>query len=170
MKSSTKLVALGKWLMQKNCLRILIADDESVYFTKRMIDAAHTAGYHGIERVSQIDDLKLQEILEFPPHVIILDVKGVCPPDVAKDGIELARLLVRETPSMIVITSAHHFHLHSTLTEIDYIIESRTLTSVDFINEISSIVDKYMKIKSKPYQNLLMKLGLKLARGALQSS
>lgn len=170
MKPSPKLVAVGKWLMRKGKLRILIADDEAAYFTPKMLDAARNAGYHGIKRISQVDQTELTKLLKDPPHIVILDVKGVCPPEIAKDGIELAKMLVRETPSMVVVTSAHHFHLRATLTKIDHIIESRKLTAVDFVEELAVIVDKYMDRKSRFYQNLAMKAGMALARGAMQSA
>lgn len=156
--------------MRKGKLRILIADDEASYFTPKMLEAARHAGYHGIKRVPQIDQETLSSILKEPPNIIVLDVKGVCPPEIAKDGIELARMLVRETPSMIVITSAHHFHLRVTLTNVDHIIESRKLTAVDFVNEISVIVSKYMSRKARFYQHIAMKTGIALVRGTLQSS
>lgn len=170
MKPSPKLVALGKWCMRKGKLKIVIADDEAAYFTKKMLSTAKNAGYHGVERLQQIDAAMLQQLLRHPPHIVILDVRNVCTPDVAKDGIELARMLLRETPSMVVITSAHHFHLRSTLTNIDHIIESRKLTAVDFVNELSVIVDKYMSTKSRFYQHWFMKVGMALARGALQAA
>lgn len=168
MKAASYLVRSGKWLMQLRKLRILIADDEATYFNPQMLALANAAGYHGIERISTIDNECLKSIVSNPPDIIILDVKGVCTPDVAKDGIELANLLSRETSIMVVITSAHKFHLRGSVVSVDHVIEERKLTAVDFVDELSTIVDKLLCEKVRFYKHLTFRAGFALARGALQ--
>lgn len=164
MKTSKYTLQAGKWLMQKGRLKIVIADDEAAYFTPKMIAAARHAGYCGITRIMQINHAELQKLLQNPPDIIILDVGNVCPKDVAKDGIDLARVFSRDTSAMVVLTSAHKFHLRGAITHVDYIIENRKLTAVDFVNEIALIVDKYLAVKSKFYKAVLFKIGVRLVK------
>lgn len=170
MKPSPHLVKIGKWLMRRGRLRIVIADDEEVYFNERMLRVAGNAGYHGIERTTRVTHEVLAKWLKKPPDIVILDIRNVCDPDVAKDGVELARTLLRETNSMIVITSAHKFHLRKSFPDVDYIIENRHLTSVDFVDELSNIVEKYLTRKTRFYKHLSFRIGMSLARGALQAA
>ncbi len=104
------------------------------------------------------------------PDIVILDVKNVCDEKVAKDGVELARTLINQTSSMVVLTSAHRLHLRNAIIKADYVIENRTLTSTDFIDELSEIVDHFLTNKSKFYRNITFRIGLKLSKGALQGS
>lgn len=149
--------------MQKNHLSIVIADDQDVYFNKKMIMTAEAAGYHGIRRINFIDQALFAEILRNPPDIFITDVRGVCSQDVAKDGIELARVLVRETHSMIVITSAHKFHLNNAQLAVHHIIENRNLTSADFVNELSLIIEKLLKEKISFWKKIGFKIGWRAA-------
>ena len=159
MTAAAYVTKIGKWMMKKNHLSIIIADDEDVYFNKKMLHAAEAAGYYGIKRISFIDHEKFSEILANPPDIIITDVRGVCSPDVAKDGIELARVLVRETHSMVVITSAHRFHLNSSQLAVHHIIDNRHLTSTDFVNELSIIISKLLDEKVSFYKMIGFKVG-----------
>lgn len=168
MKSVPLLAKFGKILMRFGKLKILIADDEATYFNAQMISLANSAGYHGIERIHKIDQARLRMLIDNPPDIIILDVKGVCAPDVAKDGIELANMLVRETSIMVAITSAHKFHLTGHIANVDHIIERRNLTAVDFVDELYIIVEKYLTAKAKFYKHLSFRAGIALARGAMQ--
>ncbi|MBK8288926.1 MAG: hypothetical protein IPK95_10115 [Cellvibrionales bacterium] len=168
MKQSEMLAKLGKWLMQRGALRIVIADDEDAYFNEKMLSAAKNAGYHRIIRISYVTQDVFSSWLKKPPEIIILDVKNVCDPSVAKDGIELARTLLRETSSMVVVTSAHKWHFRKSLPQIDYFIENRQLTSSDFVDELSSIVNFFLSKKSKFYRHILLKFGIYLAKGAMQ--
>lgn len=156
--------------MRRGGLRIVIADDEDVYFNARMLQVARSAGYERIERISRVTADVFASWLKKPPDVIVLDVRNVCDPDVAKDGVELARALIRETSSMVVITSAHKFHLRKSLPEIDYIIENRHLTSSDFVDELSQIVERYLSTKVRFYRHIGLRIGMALARGALQGA
>lgn len=156
------LVKLGKYLMKTGSLRIVIADDEDAYFHKKMIDSAKSAGFSNIERISFVTHEVFNTWLDNNPDIIILDVQNVVDTGVAKDGIELARVLKRSTSSMLVVTSAHEQQLRSALVNIDYFISNRKLTSTDFICELEKIVDYYLRTKSKFYKNLLLKAGFKL--------
>ncbi|HVK54025.1 MAG TPA: hypothetical protein VM532_03255 [Burkholderiales bacterium] len=168
MKPSQTLIKLGKWLMQHGRLRIVIADDEAAYFNENMLKAAKSAGYHGIERIHYVTQAIFSSWLTTPPNIVILDVRNVCDSGVAKDGIELARTLLRETSAMVAVTSAHKWHFRKSLPQIDYFIEDRQLTSTDFVNELSAIVDYYLSKKARFYRHVLMRIGVSLVRGAMQ--
>jgi hypothetical protein len=170
MKPSQKLIKLGKWLMQRGRLHIVIADDEAAYFNPNMLKAAKLAGYHGIERVDYVTPDVFAAWLKRPPNIFILDVKNVCDPNVAKDGIELARTLLRETGAMIAMTSAHKWHFRKALPQIDYFIENRQLASADFVDELAAIVDHYLSTKARFYKHIGMRIGVSLARGAFQGN
>jgi hypothetical protein len=158
-------LSLGKALMRSGSLKVVIADDEDVYFNERMIRAAGAAGFSNIDRISYVTHEVFESWLKDPPDIMILDVKYVVDEEVAKDGIELARVLSRKTSSMIVVTSAHQQHLRNAFVDIDYIIENRQLTSADFIHELSKIVRVYLDTKCKFYRNIIFRTGLKLVGG-----
>jgi hypothetical protein len=163
-KYTTKL---GKWLMEKNCLSICIIDDEEAYFNEKMLRSATRAGFIGIRRFKMVDQRLYNRLVDTPFDIIILDIKGCVHPTVAKDGLALARNLKEHTNSYIAITSAHQFHLSNQTVCADYVIEQRTLTIVDFINELKTIVTHFMDNHMKIYKNIGFRLGFSLAKSSV---
>jgi len=86
------MVRLAKKLMAAYPLKICIIDDKQTYFSEAMLRVAASAGFPGIERHLVVDNKLMSALLETPPDIIILDIKGVAEPDVAKDGFGIARL------------------------------------------------------------------------------
>ncbi|MBX3652093.1 MAG: hypothetical protein KF771_12050 [Burkholderiales bacterium] len=157
----------GKWLMEKSGFRITIVDDEAAYFNDNMLNAAKSIGYYGIERLFRVDEKTLQRLLRNPPHIIIFDVRGVTEKEVAKDGLALVSLFRKNTKSYVAVTSAHRFHLSNHTAQADYVIEDRTLTTADFIEELEKITSDYLTRRSKFYKLVLLRLGLLLSKAAL---
>ena len=155
---------VGRWLMGLNCISICIIDDESIYFNNDLIALAKINGFKNIERYHQVNKTLMQQLQENARDIIILDVQGVTTPDVAKDGLHLASSLARTTNTYIAITSAHKFHLTNRITEVDYVIEDRLLTAVDFLNELTNIVENYLEKKSNFYKNIVFKIGFSLTK------
>lgn len=170
MLPSATLGKIGKWLMRRGALSVVIADDEDVYFNPQMISAAESAGFCKIKRVKEIDWKLMKSWLQAPPDIIVLDVVGVCKEEVAKDGLALASTLRKQTPSMIVITSAHTSHMRSEMREVDYIIDNRLLTISEFLDELETIINLYLSEKVKFYKKLGFRAGMMLARGVFQIS
>lgn len=160
------LTRVGRRLMQVDPLRIAIADDEDSYFTPMMLALAATAGYTRIERHSQIDAALMQQWLQNTPDIIILDVKGVCDPSIAKDGLGVAVLLRRSTSAYVAVTSAHRFHLKNVQSAFDYVIEDRLMTGVDFIEELERLVDDFFERKARFYSKLCFRIGRSVIRHA----
>ncbi|GJI98923.1 hypothetical protein RugamoR57_56410 [Duganella caerulea] len=161
------IVALGKWMMHRNALSIGIVDDEDAYFNEKMIAAAGMAGFSGIERHKIVDQQFYNRLLSVPYDIIILDVKGSVSPEVAVDGLALAKNLKENTHTYIVITSAHQFHLSNQNACADYVIEQRTLTTVDFVNEIKMIIENYLNENLRFYKKIAFKTGYFLAKSSL---
>ena len=155
---------LGRLLMKINALSICIVDDEEIYFNAAMIKTAKNAGFTRIERYQKIDRDLLNRLQEQSYDIVILDIKGITDPAVAKDGMQVASLLNRTTNSYVVITSAHQFHLVNEMTNVDYVIENKLLTSADFIDELIEIVDDFISRKSTFYKNLLFKTGFSMVK------
>lgn len=145
--------------MQWGHLRIAIADDESSYFTPQMLGMADKAGFAGIERYERVTSALMDKWLLDTPDIVILDIKGVTAPEVAKDGFGVAMLLRRSTNAYVVVTSAHQFHLRNAQREFDYVIEDRLLTAVDFVHELEQIADDYFKRKARFYRRTAFRLG-----------
>lgn len=158
---------VGRGLMKQFPLRICIVDDEAAYFSAQMRSIAAEAGFPKIERFGKVDAPTLEEFLRTPPDVFILDIRGITTKDVAKDGFALAGLLYDQTPSFIVITSAHKFHLHEYHKKYDYIIKQRLLGAVDFLEELCTITDLYLSAKLKAYKKLAFRIGFKVAKKSL---
>lgn len=161
------LQLIGKALMKLQWLHITIIDDAPAYFSKQMLSIASSAGYPNIKRLYWINEEVFKDLHKNPPDIIIIDVKGVVDKRIAKDGLEVAALLYRNTPAFVVITSAHQYHLRKEMKENDYILEDRNLTAVDFINAISVITQSFLRKKLKPYKKLIFKLGFSLAKKIL---
>jgi hypothetical protein len=161
------LVKLGKRIMRAGRLRICVVDDKRTYFHENMLATAKAAGFSHITRYYVIDEHLLQHLLISPPDIIILDIKGVADKRVAKDGFGIAKLMFERTNTYVVITSAHRFYLRETHTKYDYLIENRFLTSVDFVEELAMITDKYLKTKIRFWGKLVFRLGFFLAKKAL---
>jgi hypothetical protein len=163
------LVKCGKFLMKKGKLRVCIIDDQETYFSENMLKLVRAAGFTHIERHYLVDEKLLKNLLENPPEIVILDIKGVAAPSVAKDGFGIAKTLYVKTDSYIVITSAHQFFLSDTHKSYDYMIKQRILTAVDFIEELTTIVENYLRAKSKFYQKIVFRVGFALARVSLSN-
>lgn len=148
-------------------LNILIVDDNAVYFNDQMISAAHLQGLGNIKRLFQVDSDILSEILKKPPDIIILDVKGITSPDIAKDGLALANSLSSSISSYIVVTSAHKYHLTNRVIGVDYFLEQRLLTTVDFIEHLKKIRSDCLDRKKKFYQNVGLRLVIAIGKTAI---
>jgi len=155
---------VGRWLMGLDGVTICIIDDEEIYFNDDLLRLAKENGFKNIERHHLVDKKLLQDLQEKPRDIIVLDVQGTTSPDVAKDGLHLASSLVKTTNTYVAITSAHKFHLTNRITEVDYVIEDRLLTAVDFLNELTNIVEDYLEKKSSFYKKVVFKAGFALAR------
>jgi len=158
------LQGIGKFLMKLNNVNICIVDDEDIYFNSDMLNIASNAGFNKIDRHSKIDTSLLSRLQKKPYDIVILDVRGITEPDVAKDGMQIASLLSRTTSSYIVITSAHQFHLVNEMTKVDYIMENKIQTTADFVDELIEIVDDFLKKKSSLYKKVLFKVGFSMLK------
>jgi len=154
----------GKLLMKLNPLKICIIDDEDIYFNKNMIDIANNTGFTHIDRYNKIDASLFKKLQTNPYNILILDIKGITEPDVAKDGLHVATTLHRTTDSYIVMTSAHQYHLNNKLTSVDYIIEDRLLTATDFVDYLIEIVNDCLTKKVSFYKNIGFKIGFALMK------
>jgi hypothetical protein len=163
------LIRLARKLMRVGRLKICIVDDQRTYFNENMIAIARAAGFSHIQRCYIIDHQLLQELLKLPPDIIILDIKGVTDKEVAKDGFGIAQLMYDRTNAYVVVTSAHKFYLHETHTHYDYLIEERFLTAVDFVRELATITDRYLRAKVRFWGKPIFRLGFYLAKKALMS-
>ena len=158
---------LGRILMKLGGLKICIIDDENIYFNEGLLNLARENGFKNIERHYQVDSNLFKDLQKSPRDIVILDIQGVTTPDVAKDGLYLASSLVKNTNSYIVITSAHQFHLTNRITEVDYVIEDRLLTAVDFLEVLTEIVEDYLSKKTSFYSKIIFKVGFGLAKQGL---
>jgi len=163
MKSSV-LAKIGKKLMKFGKLRICIIDDHDTYFTPKMLDMAAVAGFPNIERDYIVDEKKFSDLQKSPPDIIILDIKGITKPSVAKDGFGIAAAMYRYTNAYVVITSAYKHYLSDIHKDFDYIIEKRLLTGMDFIKELELIIENYLKRKIRFYKKIFFRIGFLLVK------
>lgn len=168
-----KIKFLSKWLVAFErffALRIVIVDDTAAYFNEQMVNAASLRGLGRIERLFQVDSAVLESFLAKPPDIIILDVKGTTLPDVAKDGLALAAYLSKSISSYIVVTSAHKYHLTNRVVGVDYILEQRLLTVVDFLKQLEKIRLDCLTRKKRFYQNIGLRLAISMGKLAVSPS
>ena len=123
-------------------------------------------GFAGIERHTRVTPTLMDSWLSDTPDIVILDIKGVTAPEVAKDGFGVATLLRRSTDAYVAVTSAHQFHLKNAQREFDYVIEARLLTAVDFVDELERIVDDYFCRKARFYRRVAFRVGRTLIKNA----
>lgn len=156
--------SLGKFLMRISSIKICIVDDEEIYFDKQMIELAKLNGFKNIERYTKIDSDLFEDLQKSPRDIVILDIQGITSPEVAKDGLQIASSLSKNTSSYIVVTSAHQFHLSNKLTKVDYVIEDRLLTQVDFLDTLIQITEDYLEKKTTFYKKVAFKVGFGLVK------
>lgn len=150
---------LGRFLMGLQPLKIVIVDDVEAYFNKDMLDLVKRSGLSKIERLYFIDKPALKKLLDTPPDIIILDIKGIVSNEIAKDGFDIARTMMKETDCYVVVTSAHRFRLKNQNSEYDYIINERLLTAVDFLDELRFIINDLLEKKINWYKKIIFRLG-----------
>jgi two-component SAPR family response regulator len=158
------LLGIGRKLMKLGRLRICIIDDKKTYFNPQMLEMAAAAGFPDIERYYLVDEKLFMELQQFPPDIIILDIKGITIPSVAKDGFSIASVMYGKTNSYIVITSAHKYYLKDFHKDYDYIIEDRLLTGIDFIEELEKITEDYLNRKIRFYKKVVFRIGFRLIK------
>lgn len=163
MKIKLKSV-LGRFLMGLSAIKICIVDDEKAYFNENLLKLAHENGFTNIERYFKIDSDLFEDLHSSPRDIVILDIQGVTVPEVAKDGLHVASHLIKHTHTYVVVTSAHQFHLTNQLAHVDYVIEDRLLTAVDFLNELNLIVEDYLYKKTSFYKKIIFRTGYRLAK------
>lgn len=155
---------LGKILMSINYIKICIIDDEEAYFNEDMISIANNAGFNCIERFNLVNAEIFKDLQTKPRDIVILDIKNVTSKEVAKDGLEVASILKRTTNSYIAITSAHQHHLSRRMIDVDYIIEDRLLTAVDFVELLIELTGNYLDKKIAFYKKIVFRIGFKLIK------
>lgn len=158
---------LGKVLMKLDSPKICIVDDEDIYFNEPMLTAAKNSGINKIERHSTIGTELLNRMQKHPFDILILDVKGITEPHIAKDGMHVASLITRTTNTYVAVVSAHQFHLINAMGDVDYYIENKIMTITDFIDELYIIIDEYLQKKSSFYKKILFKIGYSLLKKTL---
>jgi len=158
------ILGFGKLLMKLQPLTICIVDDVETYFNEGMLNFASVHGQITFERWSKVDKISLKNLVSKPRDIVILDIKGIVDPAIAKDGFDIANYLMKNTPSFIVTTSAHKFKLQNINNYGDYVITDRLMTPLDFVEELNSIIDVYIKMKLKPYKKLLFRIGFTIAK------
>lgn len=156
------LFKIGKKFMKWGKLEIVIIDDEKTYFNPQMLEMAAAAGFPYIERYYLVDEKLFKQLQESPPNILILDIKKITKPNIAKDGFAIASLMFKNTNAYVAITSAHKYYLHEFHKDYDYIIQERLLTGVDFIEELDKIIKDYLNRKIKFYKKILFRIGFLL--------
>ena len=159
------LLAIARQFIKRGHLKILIVDDKNDFFNETILSVSRAIGYN-IERCYYIDEPRLEQIIKSPPDLIILDIKDICDPKVAKDGFQIASLLTGNTNSYVALTSSHMFHLESIHKAYDYIIGQRLLTALDFNSELEIMIDEYLSTKVRFYNKVLLRVGLKIMKMA----
>lgn len=163
------LIPLAKFLMRMTPLDICIVDDIPSYFNEDMLKIANAAGYAKFQRLFVVDSTMMAKLLKRPPDIIILDIKGVTDPELAKDGFGIAELLARNTNTFIVLTSAHKFRLKNQSFQSDYVIGQRLLTPVDFVAELDEIVSAALSRKIRFYRAIVFRIGFWIGKYALSN-
>jgi hypothetical protein len=160
------LTKIGKALLLRGKMRICIIDDEEAYFNDQMLAIARDAGYPEIERRTRVDSALLSDLLRRPRDIVILDIMGIVDENVGRDGFDVAHVLMTQTRSYVVVTSANKFHLDERHSHYDDLIESRLLTGIDFVQELDRMVKEYLTRKLRFYQKISYRLGTALLKKA----
>lgn len=152
----------GKNLMKLAPVNVIIIDDVSTYFNEQMLSVASANGNISFERHSKCDSILLKSLVTNPRDILIMDIKGTVHKDIGKDGFDVVDHKIKNTTTFVAITSAHKYQLKNRLNEVDYVIEDRLLTPIDFSDEMNIMIDKYLKIKTKIFGKLSYKVGKKI--------
>lgn len=161
------LTNTGKFFMKLSPIKVIIIDDVKSYFNENMLSIASANGNISFERYYKCDGILLKNLVENPRDILIIDIKGTVTADIGKDGFDVANHVFKNTNTLVATTSAHKFHLKNRESYGDYIISERLMTPVDFCEEISIIIDKYLKQKTKIHQKIIYKIGKKIFKYGL---
>jgi len=153
------LNGIGKSLMKLSPIKIVIIDDVSTYFNEQMLSISSANGNISFERYNKCDSILLKSLVSNPRDILIMDIKGTVTKDIGKDGFDVASHVVKNTTTFVAITSAHKYQLKNRTNQVDYVIEDRLLTPIDFADEINIMIDKYLKTKTKIYGKISYKVG-----------
>lgn len=164
------LNGLGKSLMKLSPVKIVIIDDVSTYFNDQMLSIASANGNITFERYSICDSILLKSLVSNPRDILIMDIKGTVSKDIGKDGFDIASHIINNTSTFVAITSAHKYQLRNRSNQVDYVIEERLLTPIDFSDEINIMIDRYLKTKIKIFGKISYKLGKTLFKYGISTN
>lgn len=153
---------LGIFFTKISPLKIVIIDDVKTYFNETMLSIARSKGNINFERYYKCDSFLLANLVASPRDILIVDIKGTITSDIGKDGFDIAKHIYNNTSTYVAITSAHKFHLKNRESYGDYVMSERLMTPIDFNDELNIIIEQYLEKKTKIYEKLLFKLGMKL--------
>jgi hypothetical protein len=155
---------IGKKLMKLSNIRICIIDDKySIYFSEEKVSLLEFAGYK-VERIEYIDSRDtLDRLLMSPPDILVLDIKGIADPSLAKDGFDLATIFNKETKSYIVVTSEDLYQLENIRRNYDDVLP-RELSAVELYEHMEKMIKKMIELKYNFYQGVTLKIGMKLIK------
>ncbi|WP_029292930.1 hypothetical protein [Chryseobacterium hispalense] len=163
-----KYYNLGIFFTKISPLKIVIIDDVKTYFNETMLSIARSKGNINFERYYKCDAFLLENLVSNPRDILIVDIKGTITPDIGKDGFDIAKHVYNNTSTFVAITSAHKFHLKNRESYGDYVMSERLMTPVDFNDELNIIIEQYLIKKTKIYEKLLFKVGMKLISHGLK--
>jgi hypothetical protein len=93
-----------------------------------------------------------------------MDIKGTVAKDLGKDGFDVVSHILKNTSTFVAITSAHKHQLKNRTASVDYVIEDRLLTPIDFTEEVNIMINKYLKTKVRIYKKIGYRIGKLIAR------
>lgn len=121
-------------------MRVVVAED-SVLFREGLVRLLRDAGHHVATAVGSADDLP-DAVRTHRPDVVIIDIR--MPPNMTDDGVQAARLLRSETPSLPILLLSQHVETRHSVSLVStgafgYLLKDRVLRVDDFLDALARV-------------------------------
>lgn len=121
-------------------MRVVVAED-SVLFREGLVRLLREAGHHVAAAVGSAHDLP-DAVRTHRPDVVIIDIR--MPPNMTDDGVQAARLLRSETPSLPILLLSQHVETRHSVPLVStgafgYLLKDRVLRVDDFLDALARV-------------------------------
>lgn len=121
-------------------MRVVVAED-SVLFREGLVRLLRDAGHHVAAAVGSAHDLP-DAVRTHRPDVVIIDIR--MPPNMTDDGVQAARLLRSETPSLPILLLSQHVETRHSVPLVStgafgYLLKDRVLRVDDFLDALARV-------------------------------
>lgn len=123
-------------------MRVVVAED-SVLFREGLVRLLHDAGHDVAAALGNAEELS-DSVRTHRPDIVVIDIR--MPPNMTDDGVQAARRLRRELPSLPILLLSQHVETRHSVPLVStgafgYLLKDRVLRVDDFLDALARVAE-----------------------------